>query len=139
MPSVPPQSLAPDTKPQPLEAAKRGISARAKARLINAALNEHPFVIEIFRTYDAFTKFKTGIIQWLEGQGMVNEVGSLENIKTLQLNKVRFMEKLQVRKELLWQNFQGITLDFKNTQWLSSKEKHFWGILLVSVHSENRI
>ena len=90
MPSVPSEAVIPEAKSQTLDAPKRRLvmSARARKRLINTALNDHPVTIETFRTYEAFLRFRMGVIQWFEEQGMGDEVDTLENLKTVHLNKV---------------------------------------------------
>lgn len=64
------------------------MSAQTKTRLINEALQGNPIATETLQTYEAFTKFRDGVIQNLKEQGMMDEASRLENIKTLQLNAV---------------------------------------------------
>ena len=64
------------------------MSARARRRLVNSALRDHPVASEILRTYEAVQRFKGNMTEWLEKQGLFVEVSELTNFETNDLNKV---------------------------------------------------
>ncbi len=68
------------------------MSARARRRLINSALNEHPVAQETLRTYDAVLVFSRNMVQWLDGEGLSEEASLVKSVKPVILNKVSFME-----------------------------------------------
>ena len=64
------------------------MSARARRRLINSALTEHPVAQEIMRTYDAVQLFSGNMVQWLDSEGLTEEANLVKSVKPVILNKV---------------------------------------------------
>lgn len=71
------------------------MSARARRRLINSALNEHPVAQETLRTYDAVLVFSRNMVQWLDGEGLSEEASLVKSVKPVILNKVNFIEVIR--------------------------------------------
>ena len=72
------------------------MSARARRRLINSALNEHPVAQETLRTYDAVLLFSRNMVQWLDGEGLSEEANLVKSVKPVILNKVNFIQVLLI-------------------------------------------
>ena len=64
------------------------MSARARRRLINSALTEHPVAQETMRTYDAVLLFSRNMVQWLDGEGLSEEANLVKSVKPVILNQV---------------------------------------------------
>ena len=62
-----PAMLSPPEDKRPI------MSARARRRLINTALTEHPVAQETMRTYDAVLLFSRNMVQWLDREGLSGE------------------------------------------------------------------
>lgn len=67
------------------------MSARARRRLINSALTEHPVAQETMRTYDAVLLFSRNMFQWLDGEGLSEEANLVKKVKPVILNQVNFI------------------------------------------------
>lgn len=67
------------------------VSARARRRLINSALTEHPVAQETMRTYDAVLLFSRNMVQWLDGEGLSEEANLVKKVKPVILNQVNFI------------------------------------------------
>ena len=77
-----PAMLSPPEEKRPI------MSARARRRLINSALTEHPVAQETMRTYDAVLLFSRNMIQWLDGEGLSEEANLIKSVKPVILNQV---------------------------------------------------
>jgi len=66
------------------------MSANARRRLINSALNDHPVAQETLKTYDAVLQFTETVVLWLVREGLDMEASQVKNLKPIALNKVRF-------------------------------------------------
>ena len=64
------------------------MSARARRRLVNSALNKHPVAQETLWTYQAVLQFRSGMIQWLHSQGLADDANTVANVKPVALNMV---------------------------------------------------
>ena len=64
------------------------MSARARRRLINSALNDHPVAQETLKTYEAVLQFVENMVQWLVQEGLGQEANLLRSVKPVMLNKV---------------------------------------------------
>ena len=64
------------------------MSARARRRLINSALTEHPVAQETMRTYDAVLLFSRNMVQWLDSEGLSEEANLVKSVKPVILNQV---------------------------------------------------
>ena len=65
------------------------MSARARRRLVNSALQENPVAEETVRTYETVLKFKDKAASWLEGQELRREASELAALPPVALDKVR--------------------------------------------------
>lgn len=72
----------------PPETTRPVMSARARRRLINTALNEHPVAQETLRTYEAVLLFSRNMVQWLDSEGLGEEANLVKRVKPVILNKV---------------------------------------------------
>jgi hypothetical protein len=72
------------------------MSARARRRLVNSALRDHPIASETLRTYEAVQRFKDNIAQWLENQGLFLEVNELKEFEMTDINKVSLHLNMQL-------------------------------------------
>lgn len=77
-----PAMLSPPEDKRPI------MSARARRRLINTALTEHPVAQETMRTYDAVLLFSRNMVQWLDGEGLSGEANLVKSVKPVILNQV---------------------------------------------------
>ena len=77
-----PAMLSPPEEKRPI------MSARARRRLINSALTEHPVAQETMRTYDAVLSFSRNMVQWLDGEGLSEEANLVKSVKPVILNQV---------------------------------------------------
>ena len=68
------------------------MSARARRRLINTALNDHPVAQETLKTYDAVLQFSENTVQWLVEEGLGEQANLIKSLKPVILNKVRLVE-----------------------------------------------
>lgn len=71
------------------------MSARARRRLINTALTEHPVALETMRTYDAVLLFSRNMVQWLDGEGLSEEANLVKSVKPVILNQVTGFNTLE--------------------------------------------
>ena len=74
--------LSPPVEKRPI------MSARARRRLINSALTEHPVAQETLRTYNEVLVFSGNMVQWLEGEGLSEEANLVKSVKPVILNQV---------------------------------------------------
>ena len=66
------------------------MSARARRRLINSALGDHPVAQETLRTYQAVLLFSRNIMQWLDREGLSEESDLLKRVQPVVLNQVNW-------------------------------------------------
>ena len=78
------------------------MSANARRRLINSALNGHPVAKETLKTYDAVLQFTETVVLWLVREGLDMEASQVKNLKPIALNKVRFGMARDVTVESRW-------------------------------------
>lgn len=64
------------------------MSARARRRLINSALNDHPVAQETLKTYDSVLQFSENMVQWLLEEGLAEEASLVKSIEPVIVNKV---------------------------------------------------
>ena len=74
----------------PPEEKRPVMSARARRRLINSALSDHPVAQETLKTYDAVLQFSENMVQWLVEEGLREQANLVQSVKPVYLNKVRF-------------------------------------------------
>ena len=74
----------------PPEEKRPVMSARARRRLINTALSDHPVAQETLKTYDAVLQFSENMVQWLVEEGLREQANLVQSVKPVYLNKVRF-------------------------------------------------
>ena len=67
------------------------MSARARRRLINSALDDHPVAQETLKTYEAVLQFVDNMDQWLVQEGLGQEANLLRSVKPVMLNKVSYV------------------------------------------------
>lgn len=67
------------------------MSARARRRLINSALDDHPVAQETLKTYEAVLQFVDNMVQWLVQEGLGQEANLLRSGKPVMLNKVPYV------------------------------------------------
>ena len=87
------QSTTRETKPgmlSPPVERRPVMSARARRRLINTALSDHPVAQETLKTYDAVLQFSENMVQWLVKEGLREQANLVQSVKPVYLNKVRF-------------------------------------------------
>lgn len=77
------------------------MSARARRRLINSALTEHPVAQETMRTYDAVLLFSRNMVQWLDGEGLSEEANLVKSVKPVILNQVNEFCSKRLSKVIL--------------------------------------
>ena len=77
--------LSPPERSRPL------MSARARRRLINSALDDHPVAQETLKTYEAVLQFVDNMVQWLVQEGLGQEANLLRSVKPVMLNKVPYV------------------------------------------------
>ena len=73
----------------PPEEKRPVMSARARRRLINTALSDHPVAQETLKTYDAVLQFSENMVQWLVEEGLREQANLVQRVKPVYLNKVR--------------------------------------------------
>lgn len=64
------------------------MSARARRRLINSALNDHPVAQETLKTYDSVLQFSENMVQWLLEEGLAEQASLVKSIEPVIVNKV---------------------------------------------------
>lgn len=78
------------------------MSANARRRLINSALNDHPVAQETLKTYEAVLQFTVTVVQWLLREGLDKEASQVKTLKPIALKKVRFEVARDVTVEARW-------------------------------------
>lgn len=74
----------------PPQQTRPAMSARARRRLINSALGDHPVAQETLRTYEAVLLFSCNITQWLDREGLSEESDLLKRVQPVVLNQVNW-------------------------------------------------
>ena len=64
------------------------MSARARRRLINSALNDHPVAQETLKTYESVLQFSENMVQWLLEEGLAEQASLVKSIEPVIVNKV---------------------------------------------------
>ncbi|KAK2559537.1 hypothetical protein P5673_018185 [Acropora cervicornis] len=76
------------------------MSANARRRLINSALNGHPVAKETLKTYDAVLQFTETVVLWLVREGLDMEASQVKNLKPIALNKEEAMQIIERMPEI---------------------------------------
>ena len=74
----------------PPQQTRPAMSARARRRLINSALGDHPVAQETVRTYEAVLSFSRNITQWLDSEGLSEEADLVKRVQPVVLNQVNW-------------------------------------------------
>lgn len=113
---------------------KRSImSARARRRLINSALTEHPVAQETMRTYEAVLLFSRNMVQWLDAEGLSEEANLVKSVKPVILNQVNeFYINFFFCILLVFIDLRLLTIFFINTH---SSETNRHGNSYINMHT----
>lgn len=84
----------------PPQQTRPAMSARARRRLINSALGDHPVAQETLRTYQAVLLFSRNITQWLDREGLSEESDLLKRVQPVVLNQEDTMQIIESLPEI---------------------------------------